>query len=378
MEQENNKYRSTSGQIDGQKTISQWTISEPKNFGKANATSAVEQCTLEIEAKYKKQLKSGGYYEHQSDIDKEQFFQVMLAKNFVDYKDKLDWKSGVGVQIKYNGGRMIATKTGLWTRKGEKYVSAPHIEEALKPFFLKYPDAILDGEGYNYPLREKLNEIMKLLRKTVYITPADFQRSKELIRFYIYDGYGFPAGKNLPNTTSDSDYLLRKQAIDNSFFAPVFADRYKDIVHHVPTWVVHSESELETLYKKFLDDKQEGAILRILNVPYDNKRSKYLLKYKPIDTAEFEIIGIEEGIGNRSGMAGAVWFQYSDGRKFKGSLKGNEAQFKEILQRKKEFIGHTVTVHYNGLTGKGKGLPNYARLDCNNYDQTGDCPKLEN
>ena len=168
MEQENNKYRSTSGQIDGQKTISQWTISEPKNFGKANATSAVEQCTLEIEAKYKKQLKSGGYYEHQSDIDKEQFFQVMLAKNFVDYKDKLDWKSGVGVQIKYNGGRMIATKTGLWTRKGEKYVSAPHIEEALKPFFLKYPDAILDGEGYNYPLREKLNEIMKLLRKTVH------------------------------------------------------------------------------------------------------------------------------------------------------------------------------------------------------------------
>ena len=45
-------------------------------------------------------------------IDEDKFFQVMLAKVFKDYKDKIDWSIGVGVQIKYNGGRIVATKDG--------------------------------------------------------------------------------------------------------------------------------------------------------------------------------------------------------------------------------------------------------------------------
>lgn len=42
--------------------------------------------------------------------------------------------------------RCVATKNGLFTRKGEKYISVPHIEEALKPFFDKHPESVLDGE----------------------------------------------------------------------------------------------------------------------------------------------------------------------------------------------------------------------------------------
>lgn len=376
MEQDGDKFRSTSGQKDGVKTVADWTVAVKKNVGRANATTAEAQATAEIQAKYDKQLKSGGYWLDIKDIDKERFYQVMLAKSFGDYKDKIDWSRGVGVQIKYNGGRIVANKDGLWSRKGERYISIPHIEEALAPFFKKFPDAVLDGEGFNYALRERLNKIMKLLRKTVHITPQDLKESKDTIRFYIYDGYGFPASKDGPIVQQTDGYLERKAAIDNAFFAPCFADRYKNIVGKVPTWIVKSEAELEKLYNKFLDDKQEGAILRILGEPYENKRSKLLLKYKPINDDEFKPISVQEGVGKNAGRVSTITFQRIDGKLYADGTDTFDATFKNIEDDEairlwvsgdyKDILKENkMTVIYNGLTGFGK--PNYARVDWENY-----------
>ena len=43
MERENNKYRTISGQEDGKQVTTQFTVAEPKNVGKKNATSPEEQ-----------------------------------------------------------------------------------------------------------------------------------------------------------------------------------------------------------------------------------------------------------------------------------------------------------------------------------------------
>ncbi len=375
MEQNGGSYRSTSGQIDGVKIVSHWTKAEPKNVGRANETTAVQQATSEIESKYEKQLKSGGYHEDIKDIDTENFFQAMLAKNFGDYKDKIDWSKGVGVQIKYNGGRIVARKNGLWTRKGERYISIPHIEEALYPFFKKFPNAVLDGEGFNYSLREKLNEIMKLLRKTVHASPEDLKKSKDMIRFYIYDGFGFPAQKGGQIISDSACYLHRQAAIKNAFFSPCFADRYKDVIHEVPTWVVHSERELEELYQSFLEDKQEGAILRILGKPYEQKRSKFLLKYKPVDDAEYRVIRVNEGVGKFANRVATLTCQRIDGKLFTDGTDTFEATFKGTDEEAKYFwtheaqsiISEVVTIYFNGYTGYGK--PNYARFDYLNYNK---------
>jgi DNA ligase-1 len=358
MQQEGDKYRSISGQIDGLKVTSNWTVAEPKNVGKVNETTAENQAALEIQAKYDKQLKSGGYFQKIEDIDNFRFFEVMLAKEFKTYKDKIDWSKRVGVQVKYNGGRVIATRHGLFSRKGERYVSIPHIEEGLRPFFKKFPDAVLDGEGFNYDLREHLNEIMKLLRKTVHITPADLRRSKELIRFYIYDGFGFGAKQN-------DGYEERKKAIDKAFHSKDFHWRYKDLIGYVPTWFARSQNELDLIYQSFLKQKHEGAIIRILGKPYENKRSKYLLKYKPVDDAEFKIIAINEGSGNWAGMAATVTCQMDDGRTFDATVKGTEAEKAKLLKEADKVIGEVGTIYYFGLTGLGK--PNYAQFDVNNW-----------
>ena len=359
-------YRSVSGQECGQMVTTEWTRPEEKNVGRSNATNQLEQAEKEIAAHYKKKKKLK-YFENSADIDNSTYFKVMLAKGLKDYEDEIDWGQGVGVQIKYNGGRMVATKDGLWTRKGERYLSVPHIEEALRPFFLRFPEAVIDGECFNNNLREKLNEIMKLCRKTVHISAEDFKRSKELIRYFVYDGYGFGA-------TENDGYLKRKEAIDKAFHSDKFGWRYKNIIGEVPTWVVRSRAELETLYKSFLANQQEGAIIRILDKPYEHKRSKFLLKYKPQEDAEFRIVDIQEGSGNWSGCAKIVTCQRIDGKKFldgedtfDATFKGSMEDAAHCLKNKRQYIGKIATIHYFATTGYGK--PNFAQFDISNWDK---------
>ncbi len=349
LDENRGAYRSVSGQMDGAKVISEFTQAKPKNIGRANATTALEQAEKEIEAKYKKNIKLG-YFERLEDIDNQTFFQPMLAKSYGDYKNKIDWTKGVGVQIKFNGVRCIATKNGLFSRKGEPFVSVPHIWENLRPYFKTYPTLVLDGELYNYDRREKLNEIMELCRKSIHATPEDLARSKELIKYYVYDG-GRPEELN-------SGYPRRKGFIDTLLVG-------NSVIGYVDTFRCYSESELDRLYQRFLADKQEGAILRIFDQPYENKRTKNLLKYKPIQDDEFPIIDVIEGEGNRSGMAGKVICQMKDGRTFGASMKGTTEQFKEVFLNKSNYIGQKATIFFFGFTGKG--LPNYAQFDCDNW-----------
>jgi DNA ligase-1 len=342
------------GEKNGKLTTSKPTVCKAKNVGKKNESTPTEQAILEAQAKWDKKCKHG-YFESITDIDNEIYFEPMLAKNYDDYKEKINWEEGVGVQIKFNGGRIIGKKSGLFTRKGEKYVSIPHIEEGLKPLFEKYPDAVTDGEGFNFVLRNKLNEIMKLLRRTVNVTTEDLEKSKELIRYNIYDGIG------IGGTTLEDGYLKRKGAIDEEL--KLLYGR--GVFEEVTTYIVHSKEELDKIYQTFLEDKQEGAIIRILNKPYENKRSQYLLKYKPVNDTEFFIVDVIEGEGGRAGMAGAISCKMKDGRIFNASMKGDEKQFAEVWANRKNYIGQIVTIYYNGLTGKG--IPNFARFDCDNF-----------
>jgi ATP-dependent DNA ligase len=197
-----------------------------------------------------------------------------------------------------------------------------------------------------------------------------------MIRFYIYDGFGFPANKDGALTYSTDGYLVRKAAIDNAFFSSSFPDRYKDVIKYVKTWIVYSKQELSKVYQTFLEDKQEGAIIRILDKPYENKRSKYLLKYKPVDDAEYRVIAVNEGIGKFSGRVSTFTCQRTDNKKFldgtdtfNATFKGTEddAIYAWTSGKAKELIGGVWTIYYNGFTGYGK--PNYARLDWENYDK---------
>lgn len=354
MEQSNDQYRTVAGLIDGQHVTSDWSHAEAKNVGKKNATTSIEQATAEIEAKYEKQLKTG-YHTDIKDVDKIQYVEPMLAqplhklskKNVPDYS-KQKW----GMQCKFNGNRCVARKTGLFTRKGERYTSVPHIEKSLKPFFDKYPDAILDGELFNNDLRQRLNEISELIRKTVHITQDDLDKSEKLVRFYIYDGYGFT-----DKLGEDSPYDERKQWIDTNVV------KSYDYIKEVDTVIVKSEDHMWKLFAEFLDDLQEGGILRKMDGGYEHKRSKNLIKVKTDDDAEGVILDITDGDGNWKGAATNVTLKWND-KVFDGVFKRGYERRSEILKEKEKWLGKTVKFLFIGLTGLG--TPNYARVDPDN------------
>jgi len=353
MEQQDEKYHTVSGIIDGELVTSAWTIAKSKNAGKKNETSASQQATAEINARYKKQRRLS-YFDDIKEVDQVRFVKPILAEKYKDYVDEINLKSKEWLlQIKFNGNRCIATKEGLFTRTGKVCKSCPHIHESLKEFFVLHPDAVLDGELFNYDLRQQLNEISKLIRKTVNISQENLKQSKKLICYYIYDGYNFGFKKEDP-------YIQRKEYIDKHIIDNKNLRKVED-------FSIESKEDLDKHYKDFLYVNHEGAMLRHKNMIYEHKRSKYLLKMKPEDDDEAEIVNIFEGEGNWSGCGKIIKLKWKN-EEFDATFKGTYEEAAEFLNNKNQWIGKTVTFLYNGLTGLG--IPNYARMDIKNCIKT--------
>ena len=346
-------FYTTSGQYPGGKlTESLPTVCSGKNLGRSNATTAEQQAVMEAQAKWDKKRKTG-YWEDPADVDKFYFVEPTLATPLDNVKGGLQFPCLV--QCKYNGGCIIADARGLWSRKGERYVSIPHIEEALVPFFIDHPHAILHGEAFNEELREQLNELMSILRTTKpeKLTPVFLARSREVIEFFVYDGYcvGDGIGEATP-------YSIRKFHIDQEL-------RGERIPYcrWVPTHVCQVEAEVWQHYDALLAAGHEGAIVRYPDSPYEHKRTKQIIKLKPCHDAEAEILAVTEGTGNWTGT-GKVFTLRWNGKEFDATLKGNMEQGRQVLTEKHQWIGRTVTFLYTSLTGLG--VPHAARVDYGN------------
>jgi len=351
VEIKGNKYRTITGQKhSANKVVSAWTTATPKNVGKKSSTTPEQQAYAEAEAKWKKKIKSGGYWENESEIDKEKFISPMLAYSLKDFKDTVQYP--VMVDRKYNGGRVITNSFGQYTRKGEEYKSIPHLFDTLKPLFKKYPNMVLDAEGYNHELRFKLNELMSILRKQKIqsITDELLARSREIVKLYVYDGWGFG------DITKDTPCKERRKALE-------WLLRDVKYIVPVPSKMAHNESELMEIYEEYVADGYEGAIVRNPDAPYQNKRTSDLLKVKPLDDDEGIIVAITEGSGNWAGTGKVITLNWK-GKQFNATFKGTMEQGVEFLKNKANWIGKEVTFNYNGLTGKE--TPNYATVDINN------------
>lgn len=84
------------------------------------------------------------------------------------------------------------------------------------------------------------------------------------------------------------------------------------------TRIEHFEHAYE-MYKSWVMNGAEGAMLREPNSPYEKKRSKYLLKWKPVHDAEAVVIGYQQGKNRLAGKLGTFTVEM-DGKTF--SLSG--------------------------------------------------------
>lgn len=342
-EVDGNKHRSHSGIMDGEIVTAEWTVCSGKNVGRANETTAAAQAMSEAKSEYQKKLDKG-YREDIADIDNASFFEPMLAKTWQDYKDEALKAGKLFLQPKLDGLRLIANKDGLWTRNGKEFKSIPHIYEALKPLFKYNPKYIFDGEVYADKFANDFNKICSLAKKTK-PTKEDLQEAARSIEYHVYD---FP------------------------FWDDTFSERYKELkkvlyfakgnpaLQLVHTEEAKSEQEVIGFYEMFVEDGYEGAMVR-LDTKYEQKRTKSLLKYKEFKDGEYVIIGVNEGVGNRSGGAGNVVCKKVDGTPFldgkttfDSNIKGTREFCKEMLLKKDDYIGKVGTIKFFNFTPDGK------------------------
>jgi len=324
IEIEGNKYRTITGFTDGKKVTSEFTTCKGKSYNNDN-----EQALKEATAIHRKKMEAGAF-ENIADIDRETFTEPMLASKWEDRKDKV--KFPIYSQPKLDGIRMIAKADGLWSRTGKKIVAVPHIYEALKPLFQSNPNLILDGELYCDKYANDFNAICSLVKKTK-PTKEDLDLSAKAIEYHVYD------------IASSTEIFSKRNAFLNELDLPKCCILVKTIV-------LNNAKSVDSQFEEYIEQGYEGQMLR-LDLPYENKRSKSLLKHKNFVDEEFKIIDIVEGKGKHAGVASSMLFKTSKGVEFNSSINGNYDYLKEILLNKKNLIGQMATVKYFGITPDG-------------------------
>jgi DNA ligase 1 len=339
IEYDEEKYRTISGIMGGKLVTSGWQRPTEKNVGRANATTVEEQLIAEVKAEYEKKLNQGKYHFSPSGAERgAKFIECMLASKFDDKKHK---QYPYFSQPKLDGIRCIVSKAGMQSRQGKPITSCPHIMEALGPFFQAFPDAVLDGELYNHDLRDNFEKIVSLVRKTK-PTADDLAESAEKIQYHVYD-----LVDGLPNMHLQT--FMDRLGFINQFD---YRSRYYPIVQAVKTSNIQDEHDLETMLGHYLEMGYEGQMLRVMDSPYEGKRSKNLIKHKEFEDDEFEIVSMEEGKGNWADAVKRIEIRLKDGTTQFAGVRGSFDTLHDLLYND---YGYTsVTVRYQNKTDDGK------------------------
>ena len=272
--------------------------------------------------------------------------KAMLAHNVGGFERITDeeWSNGLYIQPKLDGVRCLIQSEEFmempvvraYSRTGKEWRNIDHILEELVPFFMKYPNAILDGELYNHDLKKDFEKIISLVRKTK-PTDEDRYEASQKVQFHCYD-----------TIMEHMDFVGR-----DDFIRRNIGDKFNS-VRTVPTVKVYDTEVVEVNHENFLEEGYEGSILR-QNKPYECKRSWTLMKVKDFSDAEATIVGYEEGKGKREAHLGKFVMEDDDGNKF-GCPPGkgyNYKDMKEMLNNIYDYMGKRATFTYFQRTKAG-------------------------
>ncbi len=345
------------GQLDGKKQRYEETIKKGKNIGKANETTPEQQAEAEAKSKWE--------HKHNKDyhltieecntkvkIANKGGYLPMLAQSFNKHAER-HLKYPCYVQPKLDGLRCIATKKDnevkLWFRSGKEIVTMNHIADELD-FIMKEGD-IFDGELYIHG--EDFNSFTGAIRANKNLNPE----VTEKIQYHIYD---FPRINGLTEKVSHTERLeeFKRLKLNNCSLVAVETIRVFDF------------DKAMNIYKDFIEKNYEGIMFRNEDMPYQQKRSYNLLKYKEFVDDEFTIISIEEGKGILAGHVGSFIFRIEPNRILKdiggktftfgseqaiikAKMEGKQEFLKHLFENPSECLGKPLTIKYQNLSKDG-------------------------
>ena len=277
-------------------------------------------------------------------------YPVMLASQF-DEKLAKKWKFPSVVQNKFDGLRVNVIVRGdkveFRTRNGKLIVLLGEMEEE----FVKLSsglDMVYDGEllvsnGRNgvLPRKEGNGILNKAQKGTISVDEA------ERVIVKLWDAIPYP---HFVAGFSDLEYKNRMV-----FLMPISTLKIKtNRIAVADTHVVFDMDDVQKHYQAALAAGEEGIILKDMDAPWENKRSKHLMKFKAELECDLKCVEWVEGTGKYEGMLGALVLESAD-KKVNVSVGSgfNDKQRKNL--RKKDCVGKIVAVKYNALIENVKG-----------------------
>ena len=245
------------GQLGGKLTQKRYKA-EPKNQGRANATTAEDQAALEVQAKRTLQLKRG-YYTTQEEALAHVDFTPMKCLDYKDQAKKVKYPCYISAKL--DGFRMMVDSNGqAWSKQGEPLDFPEHwkgLKEALAGFGA-------DGEVF-------CEEMSLQSIRSAYLTPKEDTLHLE---YWIYD---------VP--VAGVPFVERRKLLDK--LNTLVFEKGLSFVKVVPGVLVESEEWGDIFYNNHLQKGYEGSVYRNADGLYDfGKRSSNMIKRKPRPTNE--------------------------------------------------------------------------------------------
>ena len=322
------------GQVGTDKPQEQVYDAQPKNVGRANATTAEQQAELEAESMWKKKRRLK-YYESQEEAMGEVNLKPMLAQEYRKRQKRLQFP--VSIQPKLDGyrcfGYMKGSQVDLLSRGGKTF-TAGHIAAEVGKIVSQYPGLILDGELYVHGMT--LQNIGSLIKRP---------RTESLaLRYHVYD------------CTKGGGEIWRERERMLLQLMQLIGQLRLQHISIVDTFEVGDDVTVHQFHDAFVADGYEGAIIRTADHPYRfGYRSPGLLKLKDFEDKEFPIV---DWTTDKDGTI--MWIvRQEDGHHLPVRPMGTEEQRQQMLATADQFIGRQLTVRFQGRTDKN--IPKNAR-----------------
>ena len=344
-------------------------ISEGKNLGKANETTANQQAEAQALSDWNRKHDEG--YKSLFDLgispskEGETTHYLKQGTRFKSIREALEatlsefntdasgnvkpmkaptkpWKLGQKMtypqrlETKFDGVRstlVIPSNIAdikFLSSSGKEYTTLKHIKDAIITALLagrwvidQFP-IVLDGEIYCHGMSlEEINEAVKKLR------PETAQLEFRLFDLPLHKGF----------QTERSAATAEIVSSINSAFVTV-----------VDGVEVNSDAEVKQHHDIWVQFGYEGAMLKDLNGVYQQgQRSSYWRKVKEFDDTEFEITGYELG---QRGVEDLIFICTCPGGGFKVKMSGSRESKQKLYDRAQagELTGKQLTVKHFGYT----------------------------
>lgn len=243
--------------------------------------------------------------------DSSKFSSPMLASNYDCAQDITNWY----MSEKLDGIRCIWDGKTMRSRNGNKFYPPEF-------FTVDFPkDVMLDGELFLD--RKKFSETVSIVKK------QEAHDGWKKIKYLVFDG---------PELKGNFKNRLKLLGETLGGIKSPYIELHK---HEICT----GTEQLEKSMKEIVSIGGEGVILRDPSSPYENRRTKTMLKVKEFHDAEATVTGHIKGTGRLTSLMGAIEVKNKEGIVFRiGS------GFTDKERSKPPKIGSVVTYRYFELS----------------------------